>query len=364
LKSEKEDKIEFSVFEMYQAADYDANVFTVEEGGELITVYGADYQSPLFSIEKFVDGASKGKKAFINERSASGKEKLRHLDLASNYQSFNKFISAYSPNKIFSANVELFFEICVEQNLTYDSLPKEPSAFSHRYKQTGAEIFNDFIGAIAKKASTPEFKRKVYSREYNAVRNLRSASKYVSDLFSRYSRLLVVRVDFGFKIDVANQLRGVTVTEAQTFLDRFLNNRRGNSLFSDLKGYIWKLESGKEKGYHFHFFLFFGGDKVKKDEHYGKMIGEYWCKVTNGLGIYHNCNANKQKYRRCGIGMVDHSDIEMQGNLLYALKYLFKKEQYLREKFNSKTRVFGRGEKPSQRMSRAGRPRKIEVKID
>lgn len=244
--------------------------------------------------------------------------------------------------------------------MSYDSLPKEPSDFSSRHKKTGAEMFNDLIGAIAEKAGTSEFKKKVYSREYNAVRNFNSASKYVSDLFLRYSRLLVVRVDFGFKTEDPMQPHSVTITEAQTFLARFLNSRRGNSIFSDLKGYIWKLETGKEKGYHFHFVLFFGGDKVRKDEYYGKMIGEYWCKVTNGVGIYHNCNANKQKYRRCGIGMIDHSDTEMRENLLYAIKYLFKKEQYLREKFNSKTRVFGRGETPSQRISRAGRPRKMK----
>jgi hypothetical protein len=65
LDGEMESGMKFSAFEIYQAAEYDANVFIVGDGVESITVYGQDFQSPLFNIEKFVDMVLKGKKHLL-----------------------------------------------------------------------------------------------------------------------------------------------------------------------------------------------------------------------------------------------------------------------------------------------------------
>jgi hypothetical protein len=49
----------------------------------------------------------------------------------------------------------------------------------------------------------------------------------------------------------------------------------------------------------------------------------------------------------------------MRNNLLIAMKYLTKKEQFLHaQKLTSRTKVFRRGNPPAPRTSRAGRPRK------
>ena len=38
-----------------------------------------------------------------------------------------------------------------------------------------------------------------------------------------------------------------------------------------------------------------------------------------GIGTFYNCNFSKDKYRRCGIGTIEHTDTEKIGNLLYAI---------------------------------------------
>jgi hypothetical protein len=138
---------------------------------------------------------------------------------------------------------------------------------------------------------------------------------------------------------------------------RFLNNRRGKALYSNLKGYIWRLEYGKQKGHHFHLFFFFDGSKVHKDEHLANLIGKDWIKVTNGEGGYHNCNANKQNYKHVGIGMISHGDTEKRLILLDVVAYMHKQDQILREKYSDKIHCWGRGEVPTNRRSPAGRPR-------
>jgi hypothetical protein len=154
-----------------------------------------------------------------------------------------------------------------------------------------------------------------------------------------------------------------TLEDAQRDLNHIFNNMRGNKLFAALVGYIWKLEYGEEKGIHIHFIFFFDGSKVHKDAYLAKLIGEYWRKriVKYDRGIYHNCNMNKNFYKRCGIGMVSHDDLVKRAHLLDAVKYLTKKDQYLRYKPGKKCRAFGKGNMPPERDEGGpGRPRQSD----
>lgn len=74
-------------------------------------------------------------------------------------------------------------------------------------------------------------------------------------------------------------------------------------------GYIAKREHTAEKGPHIHTVFIYDGQKVSKDAFKGDQIGEYWKnEITDGKGIYHNCNREKAKYAECALGMIDHTD--------------------------------------------------------
>ena len=180
-----------------------------------------------------------------------------------------------------------------------------------------------------------------------------SNEKYVDALQDRYSKLCVVRVDFGYKKDENNEVN-VTLDEANKHIERLLANRRNNSIFNDNVGYVIKTEYTEDKGVHNHAVLFFDGNKVQNDKYKGDQIGNYWETITNGNGSYHNCN--RSNYKNNATGMLDYRDVEKREKLDNAMSYLVKEEQSIKPlKEDEKCRAIRRGTMP--KTGNVGRPR-------
>jgi len=181
-----------------------------------------------------------------------------------------------------------------------------------------------------------------------------SNEKYLDALQDRYSKLCVVRVDFGYKKDENNEVN-VTLEEANKHIDKLLNNRRNNSIFKDNVGYVIKTEYTEDKGVHNHAVLFFDGNKVQNDKYKGDQIGNYWETITKGNGSYHNCN--RSNYKNNATGMLDYRDVEKREKLDNAMSYLVKEEQSIKAiKENEKCRAIRRGTVPKSK-GKVGRPR-------
>ena len=88
------------------------------------------------------------------------------------------------------------------------------------------------------------------------------------------------------------------------------------------------------------------------------MIGEHWKNsVTEGRGRFYNCNANKQRYKNVGIGMIsyDQSDrIDVLKNKVGA--YLTKVDYWVRLS-PSVGRSFSKGNGPKLSATKRGRKR-------
>lgn len=154
---------------------------------------------------------------------------------------------------------------------------------------------------------------------------------FLDDCFARHSRLLVLRLDFSYRDDVHASLD--TVSRDRDKLVRYLrkpyNHRHKNAYI----GLLWKLEYGQSKGYHLHTLIVLNGSRLQQDVTYARIIGEHWKQhLTQGDGLYHNCNADKGKYEHCGIGMVEHRDPQKRHYLLHdAAAYLAKDDELIQE---------------------------------
>jgi hypothetical protein len=228
----------------------------------------------------------------------------------------------------------------------------------HEVRQ--ANGLNNFISLIRKIADDIKIKRKVSLREFNTTRNATSMCGYANALFHNYSRLLVVRVDLA--LDKSSQ--NSSLQNISKMFKRFLNSLRSNSKFKHLVGYIWKLEYGEKKGYHYHMLLFFNGSQVKDDFKYAQIAGTFWKEtITKGEGTFYNCSVDKKKYRNIAIGIINYNDSILRQNLKIVIKYLCKSEQHLMVRLTKKGRTLGRKDLPTITTKRAGRPRrKLEMK--
>jgi len=188
-------------------------------------------------------------------------------------------------------------------------------------------------------------------------KRLKSTKEYVDELQNKYSKLCVVRLDFGYKKPHSDT---IVLGEANDDLNKMLNNRRCKpSIFKDQVGYICKKEYTKDKGMHIHAVFFYNGNKIKKDDYKAKQIGEYWQnEITQDKGTFHSCHRNK--YEHNGIGMLEHNDREKRKNLDKAISYLCKEDYQELKKANKKDRAFTRGI-VSKKKSTRGRPRKKTI---
>lgn len=216
-----------------------------------------------------------------------------------------------------------------------------------------------FVKQILEATGSVEFKEFIYKASRNAKKNHDGMIRYIDSLFEHHSRLVVIRLDLYEDGPVMSQSDiARKYWQAKYDFKHLLNNAKMNSLFDDMVGYIWSLEYGPERGYHFHLVLFFDGSQVRDDVYLAWQIGEYWqWVITNGRGSYWNCNDKKAGYHHLGISMIHYSDVEKINNLKQAAAYLIKVDHYVRMLTPDNGRTFGRGEILPPRTGTVGRPR-------
>ncbi|WP_180040019.1 inovirus-type Gp2 protein [Acinetobacter sp. YH12218] len=223
---------------------------------------------------------------------------------------------------------------------------------SLRVGMVKADFMNNLVYEVWGLTQTPEYKQAVQNRLERSNNQFQKGMKLINDLFQVKCKLLIMRVDFALKAET-----NLLLTDLKTLMSKFLKKilvSKGE--LEGIEGYIWKLEYGVKKGYHYHCIFFMDGSKHSKDSYYAQKLGELWKQVTDDQGIFHNCNASKFKYRNLAIGCISHDDEEARKNLEIVMSYLSKTDQFLMEKTLKKYRVFGTSTRKIEK-SQSGRPR-------
>jgi len=201
-------------------------------------------------------------------------------------------------------------------------------------------LFNALVERIREAGRQPKFRNKLRRQRNDARRNHSSALAYNERLLEGRSRLVVIRLDLGYRREVAQV---TTPEQLQRDLNRFLGNQRHNRLFTHLLGFIFKVEEGPLRGLHTHVVLYFQDSEIRNHENLGNLIGRYWAdQITQGRGTYFNCN--RENYLYPGIGVISNDDRAKRASLRdRVLGYLFKDDQHVAIKGK---RVFRRGVMP------------------
>ncbi len=220
----------------------------------------------------------------------------------------------------------------------------------------------EFISQFRNETWCDQLRENVNGYRSALMKNYNSMNNYIDALFEQNARLLAIRIDFGYgkrtnpysmtEEDIYNEY-----LQAKRDVTHFFSNTRSNSLFDHMVGYVWKLEYGLDKGFHYHMLFFFDGSRVMRDVRIAMLLGEYWdIVITRGRGMYYNCNSIKGNYKVCGIGEINYFDSEKIADLKYSVEYLTKPDYYGKI-FTRNGRTFGRGEMPQPRTHNKGRPR-------
>ena len=211
---------------------------------------------------------------------------------------------------------------------------------------------------ICNQVNTKEFKATQYARADRSKKQYKRANKLTKHLRDRLSKLLVMRIDLCWKALIQDD---VTFNQMKVYFSQMLKRFHHDKNLPNIVGYIWKLEFGQKKGYHYHCIFFMDGNKFQSDSHYAEVIGQYWSKLTLDKGYYFNCHRDKIKYRHLAIGMAHHDDQTFFDNLDQVLLYICKQDQFLIDKrlLTRKLHVFGTSQPP--KANTLGRPRKFKT---
>ena len=221
------------------------------------------------------------------------------------------------------------------------------------------EAINEAVMMMRQRYDEPNYRILLKRRAEEIQNRAKSLASYTRSVLSERSRTLVVRVDLSY---LESAQIGLTVDQAFEHRMTLIETLQRSDLCEHLTGYAWAWHQGTRKGFHLHTVFFFDGSRVCRDIDIGHAIGTLWQQITHWGGIFHNCNINKERYERCGIGMISRSDTEQCENTIHAVCYLGIQEghearefaQYMRIKPIG-ARVFGKGGEPDGPV-RMGRP--------
>ena len=212
----------------------------------------------------------------------------------------------------------------------------------------------ELLTALQSALKSPMLKTKRIEYQSEAQRNCFELAQYINRIFSSHSKLLVIRIDLSYI-----QHLDVSLDRLEADLKRFHSNRRHNGLLNDILGYVTKIEYGIDKKLHVHALFIFNGNDYCKDVKIAQYIGDYWKNtITAGNGIYWNCNHNKDKYVKLGIGAIKYDDNEKRDNLIDAVSYLCKKTSQVIKPIDAPmTKLLRKGQFKESNSLKLGRPR-------
>ena len=351
-----------TVQKLYRRMAYEAGInkdFTINVHNESLDECShRDYILELLKIEDFVNIViSSDLPGYFIKDIRNGNPRLASHPLSKNFKSINKLLRLSISEYEYSPNVELFFVCCLKLELDKEWL-RSPLAYGYRPIRQ-FEIYNELIELIRTEARTKKFRSTVAAQRYKSTYRLESSKALINEVFENCASVEVLRIDFSYKYPDAEH---VTAEKAKADLKRFLNNRRHNkSLFEYCLTYIWKLEWGPDKGFHYHLIFFYNGRYVCNDSYWSNQLCKYWEEVTGGIGQSYDCNRAKDRYIRRGIGTITRKN-DAKRNILVedVVGYLTKTDQCLHLKKLGKDRCYGQGKPPKK--SNAGRPRDDEEK--
>uniref|UniRef100_UPI0022E8A041 YagK/YfjJ domain-containing protein n=1 Tax=Aeromonas sp. QDB62 TaxID=2990499 RepID=UPI0022E8A041 len=224
-----------------------------------------------------------------------------------------------------------------------------------------ARDINKTLYAFLRECNSQTHRKRLKNLERVESRNQLSIATYVNSLFDQHAKLLVIRLDIGYREAYYDQLTLDLVTN-----DRNCYLRRVQNKYPALLGYIWKLEFGVDRRFHTHITFIFNGAVHQQDISLGIALGEVWEDMSDNNGSYFNCQIRREEYQRRGtdgVGMVHYSDTTKRINLINALSYLTKLDTQILAVLPAGRRTFGRMERPS-RQPRLGRPRLLFCRSD
>lgn len=200
-----------------------------------------------------------------------------------------------------------------------------------------AELLDQFVERTYWLTQEKEFKYQQKKRKDRARNQFESAKQCVDLALEQRSRVLIIRLDLRF-----GKTQNPSIDQVKKDLRTFLRHV-GRTKNLNILGYIWKLEFGERRGFHYHFIFILDSRDHSQEIKLAQQIGQIWEKVIGVEGAFHNCHfkAVNNQYDKLAIGRLHRDEQQKYQYLLGLLRYFAKKDQFILHKNIGKERTLG-----------------------
>lgn len=356
---------------------------------------GQSYHIPinaadLHSLTDFIETVLRGN-SLPYRRMRDGSIKIQKM--AGDIKRLPAYARIHDPSLSYSPDLEFFFEQYRKHAISNYAHVDWTDDGGHGVDPRHVEMAIDFIVKLTVEARRVKLRKRISDWKSNGKHNLSYLRRYLSYLFARYARLMVVDMVFEYRktacasvteaIERRDAVQGRAEREHEAFMDgtvhheanprwislvelkedwdHLYGNMKGKrSIFKHLVGYVGRIEYSRDCGHHLHICFVFNGAEVQDDVGYSLKIARYWSEeITEGRGYAFSCNlkAAKGGYRNVGIGMINHYETEKRRHLWTAVSYFAKATQLVRVKHSGKQQMFLHGKMKKSTGPKRGRPR-------
>lgn len=282
----------------------------------------------------------------------NGKNTISYNQLGEEIRSFfskdmvtyNLYADLFDINPCCKLFIEEFEKIETRTLLWFNPNP-------HEGAQATCDLLNATVTTIREKFNTFAFRRKTHDFRRSSAKNLASLRRYISRCFEIHPRLLVVRLDLGYKKDAfTGDTFLESLNEAQEHWKKWIR-RFKRYTGKAYVGFARKLECGLDKSFHFRVLLLLDGSFVGKGGAITILGGKDWNeKITQGKGIYYNFNSHKKNHGHLGVGLIHAKDQEKLAALDTTACSLVKTDYLIKLIDPDDSRVFSKGDKPRAKL--------------
>jgi len=228
------------------------------------------------------------------------------------------------------------------------------------------DSLNGFVGRLRRVGGSPHVQEEIKKRERHSRDTRRELRGYLQHLGDQHAKLLVLRVDFGYRFDPTRHRIGPRCPPSTVMAHRGQLVAHFKTQFGpQALGYVIKNEFGLYKGPHLHAIFILDGSHVRADIKIAAMLGQHWIQViTAGEGTFYNCNGSKNAYLHVGIGQMDWRNPRDWEGALHMVDYVSKPDYMVRVWAGGAYRTLVKGQKRRRARCKRGRPRSKQYNLN
>lgn len=226
------------------------------------------------------------------------------------------------------------------------------SIFIQDLKRSLMKGFYEFRDAI----QHPDNKKEVKRLQSRVNHNRQNQLKYLDSLIECHGTLFAVHLDVGYQFKPDYRfMRTITYERAKSDFSKFMQERRHNPLWKDdLAGFIWKLEDGFERRYHYQLILIYKGESIDSHLDDKEVLQKRWIKeTTGGDGACYRAweDAEKTPLGAEPEGVIDSTGSPSYMALTRFVDYLNKLDLIINLNVPKGANVYGRGHAPRKALN-------------